>query len=62
MTNRSEWRKSSYSTGDGHGNECAEVAWHGEKALVRDSKNPGLHLHANLTGLLSKIKAGHFDT
>ncbi|SDG33456.1 protein of unknown function [Lentzea fradiae] len=29
-----QWRKSSYSGGNG---QCVEVAWHG---AVRDSKNP----------------------
>ncbi|MBY8853051.1 DUF397 domain-containing protein [Saccharothrix longispora] len=61
MTNHPEWRKSSYSTGDGGGNECVEVTWSGNSALVRDSKNPRRHLRLTLTGLLGAIKAGHFD-
>jgi hypothetical protein len=61
MIEHLKWRKSSYSTGDGGGNECAEVAWHSDKVLVRDSKNPGLHLRANLTGLLNTIKAVRLD-
>ena len=31
------WRKSSYS---GNGGNCVEVADHGNRVLVRDSKNP----------------------
>lgn len=31
------WRKSSYSGGN---NDCVEVAFTGDEALVRDSKNP----------------------
>ena len=30
------WRKSSYS---GNGGDCAEVAGHGNRVLVRDTKN-----------------------
>jgi hypothetical protein len=32
-----EWRKSSRS---GAGNDCVEIANHGDGVLVRDSKNP----------------------
>lgn len=46
------WRKSSFSGGDG---ECVEVCGLG---AVRDSKNPGLVLHADLGALVSHVK-GH---
>jgi hypothetical protein len=34
-----QWRKSSYSQDDGHGN-CVEVSTNTPALLVRDSKNP----------------------
>lgn len=33
---RSSWRKSSYSTAEGN---CIEVADHGNRVIVRDTKN-----------------------
>jgi hypothetical protein len=45
------WRKSSFSGGDG---ECVEVCGLG---AVRDSKNPGPVIHADLGALVSFIKA-----
>lgn len=34
------WRKSSYSSGNGGGNDnCVEVAFGGQAAAIRDSKN-----------------------
>ena len=52
-----EWRKSSYSS---TGTSCVELA--GTLDHVRDSKNPtGPVLHADLTVLVTKIKAGDFD-
>ncbi|HEX5406855.1 MAG TPA: DUF397 domain-containing protein [Pseudonocardiaceae bacterium] len=34
------WRRSSYSSGSGGGNsDCVEVAFGGEAAAIRDSKN-----------------------
>jgi hypothetical protein len=36
------WRKSSFSGGEGGGNDsCVEIAFAGEAAAVRDSKNTG---------------------
>jgi hypothetical protein len=36
------WRKSSFSGGEGGGNDsCVEVAFAGSAAAVRDSKNAG---------------------
>ncbi|WP_158886970.1 DUF397 domain-containing protein [Amycolatopsis anabasis] len=36
-----EWRKSSYSTGDGHNGACVEVAFVADATVaVRDSKAP----------------------
>ncbi|WP_312880401.1 DUF397 domain-containing protein [Actinokineospora xionganensis] len=34
-----QWRKSSFSGGDGQGN-CVEVAWPAPQVAVRDSKAP----------------------
>jgi hypothetical protein len=31
-----QWRKSSYSTGDGHGDECVEVAWRKSSHSIGD--------------------------
>lgn len=46
------WRKSSFSGSDG---DCVEVCGLG---AVRDSKNPGPVIHADLGALVSFIKAG----
>ncbi|WP_199431842.1 DUF397 domain-containing protein [Qaidamihabitans albus] len=59
---RLEWRKSTYSGG---GNDCVEVAFTGEGAAVRDSKNPAAgalrlpaaHWHA----LLAAARTGELD-
>jgi hypothetical protein len=67
-----EWRKSSRSGESGH---CVEVGWRkssrsGESGdcvelacsgAVRDSKNPGPILSADLRHLLTAVKAGRFD-
>jgi hypothetical protein len=50
------WRKSSYSSAS---TSCVELA--GTLDRVRDSKNPGPVVRANLTVLVTKIKAGEFD-
>ncbi|OQO94042.1 DUF397 domain-containing protein [Saccharomonospora piscinae] len=59
---RLEWRKSSYSGG---GNDCVEVAFTGDGAAVRDSKNPGggaLRLsRREWDGLLAAARAGRLD-
>lgn len=59
-----EWRKSSYSGGNG---ECVEFAVPGAAAVaVRDSKDPdGALLHfsdAAWTAFVSDVAAGAFDT
>jgi Domain of unknown function (DUF397) len=72
MRTRGQWRKSSFSNGNGgacvevwrksshsngQGGECVEVA--GTLDAVRDSKNPtGGVLRADLTALLTTVKSG----
>lgn len=34
-----QWRKSSFSGGDGQG-DCVEIAWPAPQVAVRDSKDP----------------------
>jgi hypothetical protein len=56
------WRKSSYSTGDGGGGECVEVARpHVTSVGLRDSKNPeARHLQVSVASfdlLMVMIKA-----
>jgi Domain of unknown function (DUF397) len=46
------WRKSSYTGTNGN---CVELAHTGD--LIRDSKNPGPTLRADVTALLATIKA-----
>ncbi len=59
---RLEWRKSSYSGG---GNDCVEVAFTGDGAAVRDSKNPAggaLTLSGpEWDALLAAARAGELD-
>lgn len=55
------WRKSSFSGGEGGGNDsCVEIAFAGEAAAVRDSKNaagPALVLPASaLSALVDAAK------
>jgi hypothetical protein len=57
-----QWRKSSYSTGDGGGDECVEVGWLlSTAALLRDSKSPEnghLHIPASaFAAFMTSIKA-----
>jgi Domain of unknown function (DUF397) len=40
LTN-AQWRKSSYSGGDGHNGDCVEVALTDSAVAIRDSKAPG---------------------
>jgi Domain of unknown function (DUF397) len=49
------WRRSSRS---GMQSNCVELA---NAGAVRDSKNPGPALPADLAGLLSAVKTGRFD-
>jgi hypothetical protein len=50
------WRVSSYSHGNG-----ACVALAGTLDRMRDTKNPGPQLHANVTALISAVKANRFN-
>lgn len=50
------WRKSTRSGGN-NGN-CVELAHPG---LLRDSKNPGLMLAADIGVLIGAVKAGRFE-
>jgi hypothetical protein len=53
MRTRGQWRKSSFS--NGNGGACVEVALD----AVRDSKNPnGGVLRTDLTALLTTVKSG----
>lgn len=62
MTDRTKWRKSSFS---GQGGECVELAEAGDAVLVRDSKDPdGPRLRftrAEMLAFLQGAKAGEFD-
>jgi hypothetical protein len=51
-----EWRKSSFS---GNSGDCVEVRQ--DLAAVRDSKNPGPALAADLSRLLAAVKSGKLD-
>ncbi|MDU0289274.1 DUF397 domain-containing protein [Saccharothrix longispora] len=56
MTN---WRKSSYSgSGGTGGGDCVEVAPHGQRYAVRDSKNPDAGTVIVTRAWLEAIKAG----
>jgi hypothetical protein len=56
------WRRSSYSSGSGGGNsDCVEVAFGGQAAAIRDSKNatgPVLAVSATSWGALLRGVAG----
>lgn len=52
---RARWRKSSYS--GGNNGQCVELAYVG---AVRDSKNPGLALPADLSAFITAVKADAF--
>ncbi|WP_447007420.1 DUF397 domain-containing protein [Saccharothrix isguenensis] len=67
MTEYLTWRKSSFSTGDGGGNECVELATLPDGGVaVRDSK-PGrtspvlTFTRGELTAFVHAVKAGDFD-
>lgn len=68
MTEHLTWRKSSFSTGDGNGNECVELATLPDGGMaVRDSKqgrtSPILTFtHGEITAFVHAAKAGDFDT
>lgn len=56
-----EWVKSSFSAG---ALACVELAKAGELIALRDSKNPGVHLHythAEIDAFLRGAKNGEFD-
>ncbi|HWE90552.1 MAG TPA: DUF397 domain-containing protein [Pseudonocardiaceae bacterium] len=50
------WRKSSHSSTS---TSCVELA--GDLDRVRDSKNPGPTLSANLTALIAEIRSGRLN-
>jgi hypothetical protein len=57
-----DWRKSNYS-GDGGtgGGNCVEVAPHGRRYAVRDSKNPDAGTVVVTRAWLDAIKSGALD-
>ena len=56
------WRKSSYSgSGGTGGGNCVEVAPHGRRYAVRDSKNPDAGTVAVTRAWLDAIKSGALD-
>lgn len=55
------WVKASRSLA---ANACVELAISGDAIVLRDSKNPGLHLtytHAEIDAFLHGAKRGEFD-
>jgi hypothetical protein len=55
------WVKASKSHGVG---ACVELAVADERILLRDSKNPGVHLsytHAEIDAFIDGAKRGEFD-
>jgi hypothetical protein len=56
-----QWRKSSYSQDDGHGN-CVEISTNTSALLVRDSKDPAgpslAFSRREMVRLADQIKAG----
>ncbi|OLT14232.1 hypothetical protein BJF78_19730 [Pseudonocardia sp. CNS-139] len=55
------WHKASKSHGVG---ACVELAVSGERILLRDSKNPGVHLSytpAEIDAFIDGAKRGEFD-
>lgn len=53
---RARWRRSSYSSGDTHG-QCVELTYDGG---IRDSKNPEPTLQVNVPVLIAAVKANAF--
>jgi hypothetical protein len=53
MTEHPTWRKSSFTSGQGGGNSCVELAYAG---LVRDSKHPGPVLRVDFRPLVEAVK------
>jgi Domain of unknown function (DUF397) len=53
------WVRSTRS--GGATDNCVEVRVTDEGARVRDSKNPGVVITADLEGLLSAVTSGRFD-
>ncbi|HEX4701926.1 MAG TPA: DUF397 domain-containing protein [Pseudonocardiaceae bacterium] len=51
------WRKSSRSN-DGNNANCVEVAFAGERAAIRDSKNPGRALVLPVEALRALLTRG----
>ncbi|MER7787830.1 DUF397 domain-containing protein [Streptomyces sp. NPDC097640] len=57
-----QWRKSSFSGGDGP--ECVELARRADTTLIRESDDPHVVLAATRPGLaafIAAVKAGDFD-
>ncbi|WP_311729729.1 DUF397 domain-containing protein [Streptomyces lonegramiae] len=50
-----QWRKSSFSGGDGP--ECVELARRADTTLIRESDAP----HVVLAAFIAAVKAGDFD-
>lgn len=59
-TDPSRWRKSSYS--GGNGGACVEIMSDGHRIVaIRDSKNPGPTLTADMQALLTAIRSGEIN-
>ena len=61
-----EWRKSSYSGGNGGGTGCVEVAFlRGGRVAVRDTKDrtlaPHVYTPAEWDAFVAGVRAGEFD-
>ncbi|WP_219413394.1 DUF397 domain-containing protein [Pseudonocardia nigra] len=61
-----EWRKSSFSQGNGGGDGCVEVAFHPDGGVaVRDTKDRSLAPHrytaAEWDAFVAGVRAGEFD-